>query len=118
MTRHPALILLVATLTACGVSGSTPLADLSEAQRTSVCRDVLTSGPPAGDYDCGDGVVVRIEDPDQAECEVGLAEFAANCPELVVDDVLGCFDAQADADVCADEAPAECDALFDCILGG
>lgn len=111
---------LAIALAACGVSGSTPLADLNDKQVEKVCDDAFAAASELepGVYEC-DGFSVEIDELDaeaRAQCPAELPGMGAACPELVVDDVVGCFEAQADADPCDQVLPPGCEAFFDCLF--
>lgn len=106
-------------LTACGgVSKNAKIADLNDGQVEKVCKKFISSGPEPGEYDCGGGDTVTIEEPDVDECIDDLPAFGALCPSLTVGDILDCSDALGALDVCEDseELPPECDAFFTCIF--
>lgn len=107
-------------LVACGVSGDTPIADLDDKQVEKVCDDAFAAASQleAGVYEC-DGFSVEIDELDEdarAQCPAELPTLGAACPELVVDDVVGCFEAQAEADPCANVVPPGCEAFFGCMF--
>lgn len=107
-----------------GVDDDTLLVEVSAGEAEDICTNVVSAAPAFHEVDCGDGTggTVGFEtqaDEDAAidECVDDLTSAAAEIPDCTatVGELEDCFLAlqdRSDQELCSDDVPPECDALF------
>ncbi|MEZ4322138.1 MAG: hypothetical protein R3F61_31995 [Myxococcota bacterium] len=95
--------------TACGISDSVGLGELSESQQTKLCEEL--SDFETVTLDC-EGITIELEPTPVSECETAYAAIPESCTANV-GDARACIEAVKSATCDTDFTTGPCAAIFD-----